>query len=358
MARPGGTPQTTPPGRLPPGQPPLPAHSPWPPCPGAGAAPGLSAGVTTIRAPRRGTLVMLRTWGVSVSPGGQPHVVGREHLAQHRHALHQREAGADAPAHAAAERDPGVDARPRRRGTARGRNRPASRWLASDSWARMIEAATLAPRGRSMPPIVAGAIRCRTTIGITGCSRIDSLSTASRWSSSPADRGLARPRLPAAGSLASSCSAHASAVAVVSCPASSRVTSWSRSSSSLEAGAVLVAHLQQPGEHVGAVARGRGRYGARGSRRRRPRRARPGSRPSRATARSFCSRGNPQPRKTSGGMFTVLFTSGRSCGEAGLVGDAEDDLEDHLEGERVHPVERAERLARRPAVRPRSWPGR
>ena len=61
-----------------------------------------------------------------------------------------------------------------------GRKRVCSGWLASDSWARMIEAATLVPRGRSIPPIVAGAIRWRTTIGITGCSRIDSLSTASR----------------------------------------------------------------------------------------------------------------------------------------------------------------------------------
>ena len=35
-------------------------------------------------------------------------VVRRQHLAQHGHALHQREAGADAAADAAAERDPGV----------------------------------------------------------------------------------------------------------------------------------------------------------------------------------------------------------------------------------------------------------
>ena len=45
--------------------------------------------------------------------------------------------------------------------------------------------------GRSRPPIVAGFIRVRTTIGITGCSRIDSLSTASSQASSPSRAAVA-----------------------------------------------------------------------------------------------------------------------------------------------------------------------
>ena len=49
-----------------------------------------------------------------------------------------------------------------------------------DSWARMIEAATLVPRGRSIAADRGRRHQVRTTIGITGCSRIDSLSTASR----------------------------------------------------------------------------------------------------------------------------------------------------------------------------------
>ena len=38
-------------------------------------------------------------------------------------------------------------------------------------------------------------------------------------------------------------------------------------------------------------------------------------------------------------MLTVLLTSGRSSASRRLVGDAEDHPQDHLEGERVHPVE-------------------
>ena len=111
--------------------------------------------VTRIRAPRRGTLVMLRTWGSSAPTAVD--VVRREHLAQHRHALHQREAGADAAADAAAERDPGVGRRVAGRGTARGRTRSGSGWL---SLAAVGDAGSTGRRwrraGRSMPPMVAG----------------------------------------------------------------------------------------------------------------------------------------------------------------------------------------------------------
>ena len=62
--------------------------------------------VTRILAPSRGTLVMLRTFGRS-SPSDSIDV-RRQQLAEHDHALHQREAGADAPTYSAAEGDPGV----------------------------------------------------------------------------------------------------------------------------------------------------------------------------------------------------------------------------------------------------------
>ena len=56
----------------------------------------------------------------------------------------------------------------------------------------MIDGPTVAPAGRSMPPMVAGFIRVRTTIGITGCSRIDSLSTASSQASLSASPAVGR----------------------------------------------------------------------------------------------------------------------------------------------------------------------
>ena len=55
-----------------------------------------------------------------------------------------------------------------------GRNTSGSGWLSSRRWAMMIDGPTVAPAGRSMPPMVAGFIRVRTTIGMTGCRRIDS----------------------------------------------------------------------------------------------------------------------------------------------------------------------------------------
>ena len=66
-----------------------------------------------------------------------------------------------------------------------GRKACGSSWLSSREWAMMIDGPTVAPAGRSKPPIVAGFIRVRTTIGMIGCSRIDSFITASSQSSSP-----------------------------------------------------------------------------------------------------------------------------------------------------------------------------
>ena len=49
----------------------------------------------------------------------------------------------------------------------------------------MIDGPTVVPAGRSQPPTLVGFISVRTTIGMIGCSRIDSLSTASSQASSP-----------------------------------------------------------------------------------------------------------------------------------------------------------------------------
>ena len=66
-----------------------------------------------------------------------------------------------------------------------GRNTSGSGWWSDRAWLTMIDGPTVAPAGRSQPAMVAGFISVRATIGITGCSRIDSLSTASSQASSP-----------------------------------------------------------------------------------------------------------------------------------------------------------------------------
>src|SRR4029079_18835034 len=113
-------------------------------------------------------------------------VVRRQHGAQHGHALPQREPGA---ARRGALTTPSISAKPapmqRRAPPPKGihvfgaglrpTNRPGSNWswcewFSSRWWASRIDGAPVVPAGRSRPPIVAGAMRVRTTMGRTGCS--------------------------------------------------------------------------------------------------------------------------------------------------------------------------------------------
>ena len=268
--------------------------------------------VTTMRAPWRGTLVMLRTLGTSVVPGGQRHVVRREHLAQDGHALHQREAGADAAAYAAPEGDPGVGGdlaleeplrpEPGVVGMA------GLRLVGEDDRGRDVGA-----RGRSMPPTVAGAIRWRTTIGITGCSAHRLLEHRLEVVGRRRPTRRPGPCASCSGSLPSSCSVQASAVAVVSWPASRSVTSWSRSSSSVRPGTVLVARPAA----AGRVRRCRSARSVAAATlgdhpRRSPGPARPGSRSCAARGRTSAASGSPSRGTPAAGCS-------RSCSPAGAA---------------------------------------
>jgi hypothetical protein len=184
---------------------------------------------------------------------------------------------------------------------------------------------------------------------------MDSFRTASRWSVPPADAAC-RALASCEESLASSCRVHASAVAVVSWPASSSVTSWSRSSSSLRApapevgslpGHDLLAHLEEPGEHVGTV----GEVG-------------------RAPPFADHAEDHPveldlvlqgasprtvllQPREAPAEEHQRWDVHGPvhqrpQLGQPLLVGDPEDHLQDHLEGQCVHPSQRGEGLTLAP----------
>src|SRR5690606_27663038 len=99
-----------------------------------------------------------------------------------------------------------------------GRKRFGSGWWAGSACTKEIEGITVCPFGMRISPIWMSLVRRRATSEITGCSRMASLTTASRYLSSPSSAAWAALS-NAAGSRTSSCSAHASAVAVVSCPA-------------------------------------------------------------------------------------------------------------------------------------------
>ena len=165
-----------------------------------GAA-GLVEPLTRIRAPWRGTLVMLRTFGLVVADRGRRRTPRTPRAAPRR------------PPSARSRRRCSGGRRRRTgsrcwwagsgRGTARA-GRPRGPGGCPRAGGRAGSTARpWCPRGRSSPPIVAGFIRVRTTIGITGCSRIDSFSTASRQSSSPS-RGSRRARASSSGSRPSS----------------------------------------------------------------------------------------------------------------------------------------------------------
>ncbi len=91
---------------------------------------------------------------------------------------------------------------------------------------------TRIPAGRSQPAIVRGALSVRSAASITGRSRSDSVTTASRYASS-VPSSSSRRRAIGAGLCSNRSNAHASPVAVVSCPAASIVISSSRSSTSV-----------------------------------------------------------------------------------------------------------------------------
>ena len=137
------------------------------------------AGVT-MRAPRSGTLVMLRTRGRSVCPATTRHVVRRQHLAQHLDALHEREVRRRCSAGRRHRTGSRCSAAPPRRGSATGRNSSGCGKFSGSAWASRIDGPTetrRAARGRRQPT---GFMRKRTTIGMIGCSRSDSFITASR----------------------------------------------------------------------------------------------------------------------------------------------------------------------------------
>src|SRR5262249_42108177 len=138
---------------------------------------GHSERVTRSCDPRRGTLVMLRTFGRSL----------RVLVTAYAERIARRTATPSisenpAPMHRRTPPPNGIQVLtggfwPRNRV---GSNRSGSGWLSGRLWAIRIDGPTVAPAGRSQPPTVAGRIRVRTTIGITGWSRMASLRTASR----------------------------------------------------------------------------------------------------------------------------------------------------------------------------------
>ena len=108
-----------------------------------------------------------------------------------------------------------------------GRKRSGCGKMLASSCISVTAGISVTPAGSRQPPSVTGAFSWRSTAGITGRTRSVSLTTASRYASSPS-----RARASAAGLRSSRSNAHARPVVVVSCPASSSVISWSRSSPS------------------------------------------------------------------------------------------------------------------------------
>src|SRR5712692_2414966 len=92
----------------------------------------------------------------------------------------------------------------------------------------------ITPAGITCPPILTAWRTRRSTTAITGRTRSVSVIVASRYSDAPLSSSATR-RPSARGSCSSRSKAQASDVAVVSCPANSKVTSSSRTSSSVMA---------------------------------------------------------------------------------------------------------------------------
>ncbi len=213
----------------------------------------------TVSGPRSGlrasgTLVMLRTFGSSLRPGGQVDVV---RSSTSRSTATPSISEKPAPMQRRTPPPNGIQVLV---ATSPSRNRSGR----NTSVIRVVLLATREPAGstprrshrragrrRRWWPAPSGAAPPSGSPGAAA-------STPSARPRGSRCRRRPRPREPCAqlpGSLPSSCSAQDSAVAVVSCPASSSVTSWSRSSSSVSPVSSSSSHRQQPGQHVGPVAR-------------------------------------------------------------------------------------------------------
>ena len=96
-------------------------------------------------------------------------------VCEHDLHLEQGEAGAEAAADAAAERDPRVGAGRVARGSARGGTRRARGRGRGGGGAGRSTGLMSTPAGSSQPPISSGAVQVRPTAGMTGRSRSDSL---------------------------------------------------------------------------------------------------------------------------------------------------------------------------------------
>ena len=219
-----------------------------------------------------------------------------------------------------------------------------------------IDGPTVAPRGRSMPAIVCGFIKVRTTIGITGCSRIDSFSTASsqaspsaspasaaawvrRISSGVAAELVERPGQRGRGGLVAGEQQRDELVAELDV-----VRAWV---------AGLLALADQPGQDVGAL----GEVG------RRTPLADLGVH--QLVELHLVLHGAPSTGRLRAAPVASTTEQHRRAdvdggvdpraqrGEPLLVGDPEDDPQDHLEGEHVHPVVATGTAARRASARPR-----
>ena len=198
-----------------------------------------------------------------------------------------------------------------------------------------MHGATCTPAGSSRPSTRSGAASLRGATVSTGRMRRVSLTTASIHASSPA-----RTRAKTSGARARRSSAQASEPAVVSWPAASRVTRWSRSSASSSPAA--------SSWREDVVAAGARRAAARderhellvdhghASQERAPRAARP------EVALGQRHRGGARQRARDGQRVADV-------GGQPLVARAEDGAQDHVERQLLHEAQRCDRASARPA---------
>ena len=295
---------------------------------------------TAIRPPRDGANVIARR----VTPSARRRLA-EAHRAQRRpqHDLHleQREAGAEAAAHAAAEGDPLVGPGRIARGSAPGGTRAGRGRCRRGGAAGRSTARCVTPAGSSQPPISIGAWSAAHDGRHDGPQAQRLLDRRRRGTRSPPSALLGDQlgRAPS-GVRTRRSSAQASAVAVVSWPATSSVISSSRSSESVSGSPVLVARGEQQREDVVAVgavrvgaaradllveqgvglARARRRSAPRGCAARCGRRSAPAS----ARARRLRDHVEQAPQRRADPLAPLA------------VVDAEDRAHDHLERDRLH----------------------
>ena len=183
-------------------------------------------------ASRAGTSVTWRA-DASPAPGPAPQVRLRQHGPQHRPDLELRERGADAAPHAAAERDPRVGRRAVSSRKRSGRNACGSGYRSGRSCTSAIAGTTIVP-ARNAPArrVARRAWRRARRRSPPGARAASPSRPRRRTSSSPSRPRRAGDRI-APGLRSRRSNAHASAVALVSCPAVSSVISSSRSSRSV-----------------------------------------------------------------------------------------------------------------------------